>query len=221
MKKYILLIIILVLFVSTLLLPLWLKDNILLFYGTVMGGITTLIAVIISITHDSLLVREKRIPFLQTKMERMYIEEFKEQRHKLPYKYITELDGSKDLVKNEIQTSEWLRTGTEYNNAFYTISLYNTNKEFSLLGFSISIDGDLIVKDVFIKADSIFQYVIGFHTGIFDNAKHKSRIICVTYRYKSIDLDRTYEQQSRIELYISSNNEPVMRFLSPPIGRRK
>lgn len=221
MKKYIFLIIILILFLLALLLPIWLKDNILIFYGTVTGGIATLIAVIISITHDSFLAREKRIPFLQTKMERIDINDFQELRHKLPKKYITELDDSEDVFEKELKCSEWIRTGTEYNNAFYIIELYNTNKEFSVQGLSISVEGDLIVKDVFIKADSSFKYLIGYHTGIFNNTEDKSKTICVTYKYKSIDLDKTYEQKSYIELFKTSEEYPEIKFSGSPISKRK
>ena len=221
MKKYIFLIIILILFLLALLLPIWLKDNILIFYGTVTGGIATLIAVIISITHDSFLAKEKRIPFLQTKMERMNIDEFKEQRYKLRYKYITEFDDSEDVFERELKCSELIRTCTKYNSTFYTVELYNTNKDFSVLGLSISVEGKIFVKDVFIKADSSFKYVIGYHTGIFKNTDNKSKTICVTYKYKSIDLDKTYEQKSHVCLYITLGDYPAITLFSPPISKRK
>lgn len=221
MSKFSLIISVLVILILTLLFPLWFKENVLVFYGAVVGGAATILAAIISITHDGFLAREKRIPYLQTKMIKMDIDEFKEQRHNLLYEYITESDNSEEILEKEMQCSEWIKTGVEYNNAFYIVELYNTNKEFSVQGLSISVEGKIIVKDVFIKADGSFKYIIGYHTGIFNNTENKSKNICVTYKYKSIDLDKTYEQKSDMELFRTSEEYPEIKFLGPPISKRK
>lgn len=219
MKK-LLIVVISLIFLGVLFLPLFLKNDLLLFYGTVLGSYATLIAVVISIAHYNHLAHERRIPFLVTSLRIIDITDFLDREDDQVFKYISE---DKTLETKDYKGLQEIKRNLAYyetQNQFCEIEIYNMNNDFGVFDLSLTIDGEEITKDIFIKTIDNFRFLLGFHVGIFNKTNDKRKKVSICYKYKSIDADINYTQKSFVELLLV-NNYPKIKLLSPSISKRK
>ena len=133
-------------------LPKFFTGNDLVYYGAIIGGMATFIAVFISISFQSLLERKRRIPLLFPKVIEIYTEDFEKLKSEIPYKYF--------CTDEEALKGNYIHLGkspihNRLANAFCILEIHNMNKEYGTLNLSISIDGVFQRKKRFVLCTNI------------------------------------------------------------------
>ena len=189
--------------------------NNLIYYGTIAGGLATLIAVLISVIHSGLLEAKRRIPLIFPKVVEIYTDDYEKENGIVPckcfYKDKESLEGYNTSGKSPVVI--------RMENGFYKFELHNMNKEFSVLNLSIYIDEECFLKHQFIKPNDQFDFNIKLHRSFFDGCISKNKTINISYKYMSVDMDKIYTQQSSVCFYLDGAY-PSVKLLDPPISER-
>ena len=144
--------------------------NNLIYYGTITGGIATLIAVLISVIHSGLLETKRRIPLIFPKIDEFYTDGYEKVNGIVPCKHFYKDKESLEGYNSSGKSQEILRI----ENGFYRFELHNMNKEFSVLNLSIYFNGECFLKDQFIKPNDQFGFIIKLHRSFFDGCISKN-----------------------------------------------
>lgn len=196
-------------------LPLFAEGNNLIYYGTITGGLATLIAVIVSVIHSGLVETKRRLPLIFPKIIEFYTDDYEKESGMAHCKHFYKDKEASEKIDASGKSSEILRI----ENGFYRFELHNMNKEFGALNLSIIIDGECFLKEQFIKPNDQFDFIIKLHRSFFDGCTSKNKTINISYKYMSVDMDKIYTQRSYVSFYLDGAY-PSIKLLDPPISER-
>lgn len=189
--------------------------NLLLYCGSVIGGIATLVAVIISTTHADYIEKRRRIPFLVISYKTIPLQTVDDYPEETPKIYFS--DSETDDFINSYR-SHVFSVFYEVENSVLCIAVQNIKKDIGVLDFSIKVEDNLITNNKFIKPNDEFVFILGCSAGYLQ--KNGEKTIRISYRYQSEDMDQKYEQTSDVRLFFK-NDSPMIEFKEPVISERK
>ena len=189
--------------------------NFLLYCGSVIGGIATLIAVLISTSHADYIEKRRRIPFLVISYKPITLQNINDYSEDTPFKFFSDYKNKEFINSNNFQR---FSPFYEVENSVLHIAIQNIKKDIGVLDFSIKVEDDLIVNNKFIKPNEEFIFLLGCSAGFLVKIKTKEKDIHITYSYQSEDMDQKYEQSSLLKLCLEDNS-PVIKFIEPTSER--
>ncbi len=215
-RKVFWIIVFIVLTIIIIVIPFIFHCNLLLYCGSVVGGIATLIAVVISTSHADYIEKRRRIPFLVISYESITLQEINNYSKDIPFKFFSE---NKDKAFINSDHFHKFSPCYEVENSVIHIAIQNIKKDIGVLDFSIKVEDDLIVNNKFIKPNEEFIFLLGCSADYLERLKTKEKDIHITYRYQSEDMDQKYEQSSWLKFCLEDDS-PVIIFNEPLTSER-
>lgn len=199
-------------------LPSYIDKNVLAYYGAIFTVIVTILAPIITVHFYKISEKKRKIPLLTIKVEKIMTEEYENLKNHLKDYYLCYDKEALNGNYNPLGHNPWQNV---LANAFCVVELQNMNKEYGVSNLSIIIDGKEFLNNIYIKPNESYKFILGFHYGIFEWIISKEKDVCVEYKYMSVDMDQTFQQNSHFCFYIPQNSQPSIKLLNPSISKRK